>query len=340
VVAAAALAAADSARERFERAVELLKSGQDAEAAEAFRRTLEMGPEQLQVRVLYGLALFRSGRAVEGEQQARSVLAKEPANPQAQHLLGLCLLRQDKLEEGSRTLEQLLKAQPANVDAAATLATVYAGLGEAQKAEALLEGPLGKTERSETFLVRGVVQKSRSNWLEAAKALEQAIRLNPKLPTAHSELGHAYLLMGESDKAEEQFRKELELQPGDFHASVYLAWHYLNNRRYADALPLLDTAHRRKPAHPGVLYLLGQARQGLGEYGKAAEHLEAAVRGQPDFTAAHVLLARVYAKLGRVEEAKREQAVIARLRQEEQQRNLGASQGYGSKASVPQLEAR
>jgi Flp pilus assembly protein TadD len=84
----------------------------------------------------------------------------------------------------------------------------------------------------------------------------------------------------------------------------------------------------------------GQARQALGDHAKASELLERAVRKQPDFTPAHVLLARVYAKLGRTEEARRQQTIIARLREEEQRRNLGTAQSYGTSSSVPQLEGR
>ncbi|MGH9629197.1 MAG: tetratricopeptide repeat protein [Bryobacteraceae bacterium] len=334
------MASPDLAREHFTRGVELLKAGQDQRASEELKRAAELRPDLIQAKVLYGLALFRSGRASAGEQQARAALEKEPGNPQALHLLGLCLLRQDRLDEGIGTLEAALEAQPGNIDAAATLATVYVGRGEVDKAEALLEGPLAKVERAETFLVRGVVAKARNNWVSAAETLGHAVRLNPKLPVAHSELAHTFLLMGDSERAEAEFRNELELQPGDFHASIYLAWHYMKERRYRDALPLLEAAGLRKPDNAGVLYLQGQAHQVLGDNAKAAVLLERAITKEPDFMPAHVLLARAYAKLGRMEDARREKTVITRLREEEQRRNLGTGQSYAENSAVPQLEVR
>lgn len=322
------------------RGIELLKSGQDKKAAAELRQAVILLPEQAQIRVLYGLALFRSGDPVAGEQEARTVLAKEPQNVQALHLLGLCLLRQDKLNEGTEMLESALRLQPGNIDAAATLGTVYAGRGELEKADVLLRGPLGTSTRAESFLIRGLVSKGRSDWAGAARSLETAVKMSPRLLTAHAELGHTYLLMGESSRAEQAFLKELGIQPADFHANVYLAWHYLKERRYPEALPLLMAASASKPHHPGVNYMHGQARHALGEYSRAAELLELAVKKQPDLAPAHVLLARVYAKLGRIEDARRQQKVIARLRDEEQQRNLGSVQSYGSASDVPQLEAR
>jgi tetratricopeptide (TPR) repeat protein len=340
ILFAAGLACADTAREYYARGVELLKTGKDSEAAAAFERVVSVRPDLLPVRVLYGLALFRSGEAARGEREARAVLGKDAQNPQALHLLGLCLLRQDRMSEGAEALESALRRQPDNVDAAATLATVYAARGDVDKAEELLRALPGRTERPEGLLIRGIVEKARNNWVSAARSLEAALKQNPKLPVAHAELGHTYLLMGESARAEHAFLDELKIQPGDFHASVYLAWHYLKERRYREALPLLDAASSRRPDHAGVAYMHGQARHALGEHTAAAELLERAVNKEPDFAPAHVLLARVYAKLGRLEDARREQAVVSRLNDEQQQRSLGSGQSYGTASAVPQLGAR
>ena len=311
----------------------LLQTGSDAEAAQRFARVLKLRPELDAIRVLYGLALFRSGRVEEAAAEALRVLSKQPRQAQALHLLGLCRLRQERFEEGVAALEQALQAAPGNLDAAATLATTYAGLGHVEKSEVLLAGPLGSSERAEAYLARGVVEKARGNWVPASKALEEAVRRNPKLPTAHTELGHAYLLMGEDARAEREFKIEQEALPGDFHAAVYLGWLYLRDRRWEEALTQLATAARHKPRHPGLLYLMGQAEHSLGRLEQARQNLERSVEAKPDFLPAHVLLARVYAKLRRMDDARREQAIITRLNREEQERNLQSQESYGTRES-------
>jgi hypothetical protein len=50
----------------------------------------------------------------------------------------------------------------------------------------------------------------------------------------------------------------------------------------------------------------------------AVDCLEHVVRQAPDFTPAHVLLARLYYKLKRPADAERERSIIARLNSEEQ----------------------
>ena len=147
--------------------------------------------------------------------------------------------------------------------------------------------------------------------------------------------------MGEQSKAEEQFLLELKLRQGDFHASVYLGWTLLRDRRFREALTHLRAASRSKPGHPGLLYLTGQAEYSLGNLDAALADLQASVKHHPDFLPAHVLLARVYAKMNRREEVRRQQEIITRLTQAEQERNLGSHQSYGSHEtqSLPELRS-
>jgi Flp pilus assembly protein TadD len=63
--------------------------------------------------------------------------------------------------------------------------------------------------------------------------------------------------------------------------------------------------------------LLGKVLMGGGRLEEAAGALQEAVRLRADYTPAHYYLANVYRKLGREEEARREFAEVARLKQEE-----------------------
>jgi hypothetical protein len=56
--------------------------------------------------------------------------------------------------------------------------------------------------------------------------------------------------------------------------------------------------------------------------------LERAVRLRPDFIPPHVLLARVYSKLKRPDDFKREQELVRQLTEKEQERNLGTQESY------------
>jgi tetratricopeptide (TPR) repeat protein len=207
------------------------------------------------------------------------------------------------------------------------------GRGLPAKAEALLAGPLGDQRSPEAHLLRGIILNTRSEWQAAVREIETALNSNPKLPSARAHLEHSLLLLGRNDRTEAAFRSALEQDPEDFHANVYLGWIYLRDQRHADAAAPLAAAVRTKPGHPGLLYLLAQVRHASGDLTESAALLERAVESAPDFTPAHVLLARVYGKLNRKEDYLRHRDIIAELNAAEQERNLRSQESYGEKES-------
>ena len=80
---------------------------------------------------------------------------------------------------------------------------------------------------------------------------------------------------------------------------------------------------------------LAQLSQAKGDTAGAVALLERTVARTPDFTPAHVLLARLYYKLGRNADAERERAAIQRLNEEQQKRQpTPESQGVGPRPNV------
>ena len=85
----------------------------DALAIEAYRRLIELQPEN--VTVLNNLAYFilaTDGDASEAERLATQALEKLPRSPEIMHTLGLAQLRQDELEDARRNLQMAVELRP------------------------------------------------------------------------------------------------------------------------------------------------------------------------------------------------------------------------------------
>lgn len=311
----------------------LLRMGMAAPAVDQFEKVLALRPDLLPVRFFLGLAYFQSDRFAPARAELQRVLAAQPGDARALHLDALCLLKLDRLEEGARALERVVQTAPGNTAAVLTLATTWVSLGETDKAQAMIEGPLAGHPPEHASLVRGMLFNVRGKYREAESALRQAAAANPKLPTLHNQLGYTLMLLGDYAAAVREFETELSLSPRDFNASANLGWIHAQEREFEDAAPFLAEALAQKPDNAGILYLMGQAWLAKGEPAKAAAALEKSVTHQPGFRAAHVLLARAYARLGRGGDAAREQGVITRLNAEEQARNLQSAASYGEAAA-------
>lgn len=300
-----------------------LHLGYHEEAIDSFRKALVLQPQLTHVRLFLGLARFRFGQFEAAERELAVVLKAQPNHPQALHLAGLCLLKLDQLPEGIAALEAALQANPGNLDAAYTLATAYVGSGEIEKAEALLAGPLRHQNSAEAHLVRGSLLNAKREAKAALLELTKAKELQEKLPTLRVQLGYAHLLLVEYEQAASEFLTALQQNPDDFHANAYLGWLYIQEKRYPEAAARLTAALRQKPDNNAILYQLGQIYQVSGESEKAALVLEQVVKQQPDFIPAHVLLAKAYTRLKRMEDFAREQAIVRQLNDKEQEKNLG-----------------
>jgi tetratricopeptide (TPR) repeat protein len=73
-------------------------------------------------------------------------------------------------------------------------------------------------------------------------------------------LGHAYLRKNSPELAEENFRKALEVNPGNFEALLPVVGRLIKNQESARAEELLTKALAVKPDHPGALQALAQVR--------------------------------------------------------------------------------
>ena len=128
--------------------------------------------------------------------------------------------------------------------------------------------------------------------------------------------------------------------PTDFHANAYLGWLHIQEKRYPEATERLTAVLRQQPDNATILYQLGQILHLNGQVEKAVETLERAVTLRPDLIPAHVLLARVYSKLKRPEDFKREQAIIRQLTEKEQEKNLGTRELSGDReVTLPEFSA-
>jgi tetratricopeptide (TPR) repeat protein len=173
---------------------------------------------------------------------------------------------------------------------------------------------------------------------ETLRAIEWLIQLFPDNPDALEMKARVQVWLGNSSQAEETWRQCLKLNPKYVHAYVGMASTAAKRAEHEKSLDLakhaltLDSQNfqarailadallqlGRAPEVPGVLeeylskdsrsrghYLLGQAYAQMGNYEKARDNYEAAIRIFPGYREVYNGLAMAYERLGEAAKAKK-----------------------------------
>lgn len=332
----------------FNRAMELQQKGQWAEAADAWRKFLDLEPGhagahanlgavlsrlgqydgavksydnalRLNPRMTdalfnLGVAHYRVGQFAKAADALTRYLAARPDVWQAQQILGLTLVELGRDEEAAPALEAALKSNPRDVSLLFGLGLAYLRL-KRPEVKTMIER-LAATATGEPFahLLKGQNYLADSDFQHAVESLEAATKLSDGLPRLHFSLGVAYLRMGRNQESIQAFERELKGMPRDYWTLYYLAFLH-------DAEGQLDAARDRahiafalQPLSADAGALLGKVLLKQGKAAEAVPPLETAVAQNPNDANLRFQLARAYQQSGRRQDAVREFAEAQRLK--------------------------
>jgi choline-sulfatase len=98
----------------------------------------------------------------------------------------------------------------------------------------------------------------------ARDALQASLRLNPQQFAARLALGRVYLHLNDLNAAEDQFETAVLLEPGSSEAQIELAKALIGQKKFADAVELLELVAGASNRDPETFELLAQAYIGAG----------------------------------------------------------------------------
>ncbi|UCD84381.1 MAG: tetratricopeptide repeat protein [Deltaproteobacteria bacterium] len=148
---------------------------------------------------------------------------------------------------------------------------------------------------------------------KAAKEAQKAIDLNPNDAEAWEILAHANP-KGDPDWAIEKFNRALELNPKLFSAHNDLGEVYFEQKNYEKAIENFREAIKLIPGSINAHNNLGLAYKNKGDLEKAVREFNAALELDPDSVAVHFNLARTYQEQGAGQEALKEFQKVLELK--------------------------
>jgi tetratricopeptide (TPR) repeat protein len=130
------------------------------------------------------------------------------------------------------------------------------------------------------------VHFQKENLKESARSLQRAIYIDPGEAKYHYHLGRIYLKMRELEKAEESFRRAIDLMPEGRYTGGHAALGYVlcQKGQFAAARSEFETCARIDPRDPNPHYFLGCIADAKRDRERAVHHLrEYLLRGGKDY---------------------------------------------------------
>jgi len=337
-------------------AEEARKAEQWADAIALYGKAVKLRPKYVEGYWYQGTSYYSLDKFAECRDNFREVTRLAPKNGAAFAFLGLC---EYGLKDYDKALQHLLQSRIYGVGDtgdlggvarfhAAILMTrieqyeqaletlgefasegndnprVIEAMGIATLRMPMLPEELPPDRREMVLMAgRGSYQMATRNTAAAGKAFEALVIRYPETPNVHYAHG-VYLLLEQPDKAIEEFKKELELQPGHPASLMQIAFEYLKRGDANTALPWARQAVEAAPKDFATHKALGQALLDTGDVNGSIAELQTGIALAPESPGLHFTLAKAYQKAGRLEEANKERDEFTRLDRMARENRAGA----------------
>jgi len=285
------------------------------QAIQAYGQALALDPDNAPILTNLGLAYLKSNRPKEAAEQFARSLITDPHDAKTLELLAYAHFALGDYALAGYEAGVVHQASPGEASAAYILGASYMRMGMYVQAIPLIDSSLSQVESADAYTVLGEALLGVKNWQGALEAFRKAEKMDPTLPGLYADLGTGLAAMAELDEAKAAFLKELARDPDNFKANYMLGQLDRVQGDNADALKYLDKANKLQSGNPGPAYELSVLATQNQDYQKAEAILEGILEKSPSFTDGHVLLAQVYFRLHKTQEAMRERAIAAALQE-------------------------
>jgi tetratricopeptide (TPR) repeat protein len=305
----------------------LAARGEYEAALPLLRRFAAANPASRDAAYNLGLALLHTGRLEEAETVLNGLLRNTPG-PATYNLLGTVQEKRGKQKEALQSLEAAARLAPENEDLLIDYGSSLVNAGLLEQAFVVFSGGVARLRQSmRSRLGLGSTLYLMGKYEEAAQALLETVRLNPKFAPAYDLLGKLFESAPElQDEVLAVFRSYLEQGAEDAAAHCHYAIMLYSRaagedpRRFSVAKSHLRRALTLNPRLAEAHVQLGVISEAEGNLAEAVASYRRAAALAPSYATARYRLGLGYQKLGQGAKAKVELDAFRKLKSTESER--------------------
>lgn len=272
----------------------LIDRGQMDEAKKVLSECMQADPDNPEGLFLIARVHLAEGRIETAHRYLEKSLALNEQQDEAWFAMGLVYQQQNHYEQAQVGVLKALELQPAKVDYILALVHLYTIQDQLDQAQRLLEEKqkLLPYEMELTMALADLMQR-KSRPQEAIRLYKEAIYKQGANPRLLESLGVCYMSQQQWDQAADVFEKLLHTQKNDSMQEPVVGWLAfcsLQAGRYGKALTYYDQLSVSRRDDPQVWLEMGQAALGAESPERAVYCGQKALRLQPDWTDAEVVV--------------------------------------------------
>jgi tetratricopeptide (TPR) repeat protein len=233
----------------FSLAVLLASEKQYKPAALEFEKADALQPATFEILYNFGQSLLRGGDFLKADLELNRALKLQPESPDTLYLLALACKSESRPLDALNLLIHAHKIAPGNTD---------------------------------IILLMAQISMSQDYYEDAIPLLESGLQIAPQRADLSAALGQCYFMSGKIDKALEQFKKLLEIEPSA-RTYAFVALSYRNLGRFDEARQYVMQGLKLDPHNNSCLLNLGFIDQAQGDTAGAEATFKEILRSDPDF---------------------------------------------------------
>ena len=256
----------DSPMTRVSYANFLLAVNRASEAEAELKAAALAAPDDVTTRRALAALYLSTGRVNDAEPHLRK-LADISSDPKARFALARYYFATNRADDGFRELKVLAARPDSYAEATLQMARAQYAAGRTADGYALLNDVLRQDPENPTAqLVKAQFLVAEHKWTEAITAARAAVDRDPRLVEGFYLLGLAQQGIHDFESAKKSFAEVLRLEPGATRAQVALADLYLLLRNSETAQQLAGQAAKRAPGAPEVRTTLIRSMLANGDF--------------------------------------------------------------------------
>jgi len=299
----------------YEQQYELTSNADFAsKAIEAYKKAYALDPKSPVIGERLAEMYWKAQRIKDAVTEAQEILKRDPNDLNSRRLLGRIYLRSlgdfngsnpqsDTVTHAIEQYREIYRLDPADTESALWLARLYRLKNEHDRAEEVLRNILKSDPENESAVEQLTQLLMDEGKNDEAVALLEGITARSASPATYDLLGDAYTQAHQLTKAEQAYRKAVEIDPSELSHQRGLGQTLMAEEKYSDALVVYEKLADLMPDDSDIYLRMAQIYRELHQLDKAEDNLVKARQYAPGSIEVMYNEAMLYEAQGRFEDA-------------------------------------